>query len=237
MKKARHRKIKTYTVAECNAELGTIRKKYKETKRSFRDEFRMTLQRTQIVLGRVSKSTKLTNAYRSSVLKERKSGRGVSKVAFDLSLEIVSQATGAVGRKARALASKRARVLDYLRELLVPASETAAFIKKEGFENLYNKSVLKKKEAAVQCKGQNEQATETTNTNGRGGKKSHKAKIKPNPITNDQTVAVTVMMSLSDRDKIAESKIETDVTLYGVIVRAGVIKVSSAKLDSEEDEW
>ena len=232
MKKARNRAVATYTIAECNAELGTIRKKFEAVKRGFHHELRMTLQCTQIVLGRICKSAKLTNAYRSSVLKKRKTGRGVAKDAFDLSLEIVCRSTGAVGRKARKLASKRARVLDHLRELGVPVSGTAAFIKKEGFEKLYNKSVLKKKEAAGQRNDQNEQEAGQPTKN---IKKSLKAKTKP--ATNDRTIAVTVMMSLSDRDKIADSEIGSDVALYGTVVRDGVIKILSATFNLEEDEW
>jgi hypothetical protein len=123
MKKARKSKVKTYTIAECNAELGEIRKNYKAVERGLRHELRMSLQRTQRVLRRLRLSEKLKNAYQRSVLDKRNNKCQGKEGAFDLSLEVVVQATGAASRIARQKASKQARVLDYLHELNVPTND------------------------------------------------------------------------------------------------------------------
>jgi hypothetical protein len=101
----------------------------------------------------------------------------------------VAKATGASSRKARKLASKRAGVLEFLRERNVPVKDTAATLKKEGLEKLYSEWCKKKKEREMP------------------------AAASPPPSTPDGKVMLPLWMGHSDHDQLLNQKVGVQLTV------------------------
>jgi hypothetical protein len=225
MRHAKKRKLKpTYTIKTCLAELETIQVDYKKARKGFRDQFRKTMEMTQRMIVRLQKNGKLYARFKRAVLEERsQNGERDSNRKFNLSLEVVVKATGAVSREARKIAWKRARALDYLRDAGVEVAETARAIKvRGGLEKIISEAMRKK----------------------RGGDPNLGAvaqKVVDSVIaraTNDREVSVPVWIKLSDRDEIAEQSIGTRFTLTGLRVGqpGGDLRIAAVKVTSEDDE-
>jgi hypothetical protein len=134
MRKPKKYKLKpSYTIKTCLAEMETIKVNYKKVQKGARDEFRKTMELTQRLIFRFLDNEKLQAKFKRAVLDERKlNGDRHSNSKFNLSLEVVAKATGALSRKARKIASKRAKALDCLRKAGVGPADTARTIKSKG---------------------------------------------------------------------------------------------------------
>ena len=149
-------KMGTYTAKTCLAELEQIRTRYRKVTKGQNEELRSSLQRAQRIIARLHKDSAMLKDFTRLILKRKRENEGARETPFKLSLEVVVAAVG-VGRNARKLASKRARVLDHLREIGTPVSETAVAIKKKGgIEKIYQKLLGNEKKPA----GENESRIE-----------------------------------------------------------------------------
>jgi hypothetical protein len=130
----------TVTIQIFLDELEQSGRKLKKSSNGHRALLRDTLQTAQRSIVRLSKNETLRKEFIRALEKEAKNGR--QKVdPSNWCLEVVAKATGASSRQARKLASKRAGVLEFLRERNVPVKKTATTIKKEGLEKLYSERV------------------------------------------------------------------------------------------------
>jgi hypothetical protein len=148
-----------------------------------------------------------------------------------LSLEVTARATGASTRAARKLASKRAGVLDSLRESGVEAKNTAAVLKKKGIEKLYSEW----------CKKQKERESSPQAKDARPPASPANGRITTLVGHNDKQVVLPVWMKLSDRDQLLEPKCGAMLTVLVSRVREdeGDIQirriVSGNRLDGGSD--
>jgi hypothetical protein len=126
-------------------ELEQSGRKLKKSSKGHRALLRDTLQTAQRIIVKLSKNETLRKQFVRALGKGAKNGRKEAG-PFNWSLEVVAKATGASSRQTRKLASKRAGVLEFLRERNVPVKKTAATIKKEGLEKLYSEWCKKKKQ-------------------------------------------------------------------------------------------
>ena len=225
MRKAKKRKVKpNYTIKSCLAELEAIQVNYKKAHKGFRDQFRKTMEMTQRMIVRLQKNGKLQARFKRAVLEERRqNGEPDSNRKFNLSLEVVAKATGAVSRDARKIAWKRARALDYLRDAGVEVSETARAIKvRGGLEKIISEATRKKREGDPNLGATAQKVIDSVISR----------------ATNDKDISVPVWIKLSDRDEIAEQSIGTRFTLTGLRVGqpGGDLKIAAVKVTSQDDE-
>jgi len=134
-----------YTIEAFLEELEQSGRKLSKSSKGHRALLRDTLETAQRIIVKFLDDETLQKQFMRAVKKEEKKGRKDSG-PFNWSLEVVAKATGASSRKARKLASKRAGVLEFLRERDVPVKDTAATLKKEGLEKLYSEWCKKKRE-------------------------------------------------------------------------------------------
>jgi hypothetical protein len=173
------------------------------------------LETAQRIIVKFLKNEALQKQFVHALKKETKKGRKEAS-SSNWSLEVVAKATGASSREARKLASKRAGVLEFLRERKVPVKKTAATIKKEGLEKLYSEWCKKKKKMA--------------------------AANKP-PSSPDGKVMLTFWVEPSDRDLLLDQKQGAKLTVLvsrvsesdGDFQVKGVMLVDS--LGDEADDW
>lgn len=126
-------------------ELEQSGRKLIKSSKGHRALLRDTLETAQRIIVKFLDNDALLKQFVHAVKKEKKKGRKKSG-PFNWCLEVVAKATGASSRTTRQLASKRAGVLEFLRERNVPVRDTAVTLKKEGLENLYSEWCKKKKE-------------------------------------------------------------------------------------------
>jgi hypothetical protein len=126
-------------------ELEQSGRKLKKSSKGHRAVLRATLQTAQRIIVKFSKNETLRKQFVRALEKEAKNDHKKA-CHSNWSLEVVAKATGASSRQTRKLASKRAGVLEFLRERDVPVKKTAATIKKEGLEKLYAEWCKKKKQ-------------------------------------------------------------------------------------------
>jgi hypothetical protein len=161
-------------------ELEQSGRKLSKSSKGHRALLRDTLETAQRIIGKFLDNETLQKQFVRAVKKEKKKGRKESG-PFNWSLEVVAKATGASSRKARKLASKRAGVLEFLRDRKVPVKDTAATLKKEGLEKLYSEWCKKKKQMPA-------------------------AASQP-PSTPNGKVMLPLWMEHSDRDRLLNQKV------------------------------
>lgn len=110
-------------------ELDLAGRRYKRKHQGHRDQVYASMQTAQRVIAECLKNGDTYTRFLYAVRHKEKNARNRS---FILSLEAMSRAMGAISTPARKLASKRAKVLDYLRKIGVKVEDTAAAVKKEG---------------------------------------------------------------------------------------------------------
>lgn len=170
----------TVTIQTFLDELEQSGRKLKKSSKGHRALLRATLQTAQRIIVKFSKNETLRKQFVRALKKETKKGRKEASPS-NWSLEVVAKATGASSRETRKLASKRAGVLEFLRERNVPVKKTAATIKKEGIEKLYSEWCKKKKQRQMA------------------------AANKP-PSTPDGKVMLALWLEPSDRDQLMDQK-------------------------------
>jgi len=173
----------TATIQTFLDELEQSGRKLKESNKGHRALLRDMLQTAQRIIVRFLENEKLQKQFLRALKKETKKGRRDTSPS-NWSLEVVAKATGASSRETRKLASKRAGVLEFLRERNVPVKKTAATIKKEGIEKLYSEWCKKKKAAAN----------------------------KP-PSTPEGKVMLALWLEPSDRDQLLNQKLGAKLTM------------------------
>jgi hypothetical protein len=229
MRNSKRRKLKPgYTIKTCLTELEAIKDNYKKAQKGFRSQFRNTMEMTQRMIVRLQTNGKLEARFKRAVLDERKkNGERHSNTKFNLSLEVVAKATGAFSREGRKVAWKRARALDYLREIGVEVSDTARAIKdKGGLEKIVAEAIRAK---SIDRRGPVSSASPKPAING-----SIDSRV------NDREVSVPVWMKLSDRDEIAEQSIGSRFILTALRVgqAGGDLKIAGVKMASgDTEDW
>jgi hypothetical protein len=185
-----------YTAKMCIEELKQSGRRYKKSYKGHRLELYQAMQTAQRNIVRFSAKSKLRSGFIRDVRKEREQRGGNASGEFNLSLEAVAMATGgASSRGARQLASKRAKVLDLLRESEVPVNETAKMLKSKGITRLYNDA--KKEKVARPLESESDEDRFTLQELGRSTSSAAR---------NDKDVAFLVRMRLSDRDQVLETE-------------------------------
>jgi len=135
----------TVTIQTFLDELEQSGRNLKKSSKGHRALLRDTLQTAQRIIVKFAKNETLRKQFVRALEKEAKNGRREA-ASSNWSLEVVAKATGASSRQTRKLASKRAGVLEFLRERNVPVKKTAITIRKEGLEKLYSEWCKKKKQ-------------------------------------------------------------------------------------------
>ncbi|MDP3689965.1 hypothetical protein, partial [Bradyrhizobium sp.] len=117
-------------------ELDLAGRRYKKKNQGHRDQVYASMQTAQRVIAECLKNG---DTYTRFLYAARRNQQNARNRSFILSLEAMARAMGAINIPARKLASKRAKVLDYLRKTGVKVDDTAAALKEEGLEGLYAK--------------------------------------------------------------------------------------------------
>jgi hypothetical protein len=218
-----------YTIETFLEELEQSGRRLRKSNKGHRALLSSSLQTAQRVIVKFLDNKTLHSQFVRAVQKGNKKGRKKS-APFNWCLEVVAKATGASSPKGRKLASKRAGVLEYLRNREVPVKDTAATVKKEGLEKLYSEWCNKKKKNRV-----------AEASNGRQQLSPTVAKNKTNH--NDREVILPLRMKLSDRDQLLDQKFGSMLT---VLVRRvsendGNFQVKRVigvdRLGEEADDW
>lgn len=205
------------TIKSFMAELDQSGRKLRKSSTGHRALLRDTLQTAQRIIVKFLDNEALQKQFVRAVKKGEKKG-GKKSEPFHWTLEVVAKAMGASSRNARKLASKRAGVLEYLRERNVPAKDTAATLKKEGLERLYSKWCKEKKEREALAASQS-------------------------PSPPDGKVMLPLWMTPSDRDELLNQKVGVALTVLisRVSEIEGNIQVKRVMvvdgLGEEADEW
>jgi hypothetical protein len=187
----------TRTIDNFLKELEESGRKVKKANNGHRAMLRESLETAQHIIVKLMRNNELQKQFVRAVQKAKKGRK--SSTNFNWSLEVVAKATGASSSKARKLASKRAGVLEYLRDRGVAANDTAATVKKEGVEKLYSAWCKKKKEA----KGDH----------GDGRRHPPKNHPKSEEIRNDKEVILPLWMKSSEREQLLDQKLGAMLTV------------------------
>ena len=187
-------------------ELDLAGRRYKRKHQGHRDQVYASMQTAQRVIAECLKNGDTYTRFLYAVRHKEKNARNRS---FILSLEAMSRAMGAISTPARKLASKRAKVLDYLRKIGVKVEDTAAAVKKEGLEALYAKvrkdSGEPKKKGEAKSRQHDSKIKQTSSSLiGRGA---------PRAGRNDTERLLALWMKQSDRDQLLDSKLNTRFTV------------------------
>jgi hypothetical protein len=208
-----------YTIEAFLEELEQSGRQLSKSSKGHRALLRDTLETAQRIIVKFLDNETLQKQFVRAVKKEEKKGRKDSGPFKNWSLEVVAKATGASSRKARKLASKRAGVLEFLRERAVPVKDTAATLKKEGLEKLYSEWCKKKKERETLA-----------------------AASQP-PSGPDGKVMLPLWMMHSDRDQLLNQKVGAKLTVLvsRVSENEGNFQVKRVMvvdgLSEEADDW
>jgi hypothetical protein len=198
-------------------ELAQSGRKLKKSSKGHRDVLRDTLQTAQRIIAKFLDNESWQKQFVRAVKGEKEESKKSSPSNW--CLEVVAKATGASSRKARKLASKRAAVLELLRERDVPVENTATTLKKEGLERLYSEKCKKKK------------ATRAP------------AASSKRPSTPNQEVSLLLWMKRSNRQQLMDQEVGTKSTILvsrvnesdGDFQVKGVLAVNS--LGETADDW
>jgi hypothetical protein len=184
-------------------ELDLAGRRYKKRLNGHRDQLYASMQTAQHVIVECLKNKALQSEFVRAVRSEKKKG-GKRLLRFNLSLEAMALSTGASDIRTRKIASKRAGVLDLLRERGVTVTDTARTIKKLGIEKLYSEKPKKKSQKELpQREGKAEQTSPSPV--GRGSARSG---------LNDRGTSIIFWMKQSDKDQLLESKVDTMLTVF-----------------------
>jgi len=169
----------------------------KQSKKGHRSLLRSSLQTAQRIIMELLDDRTLQSQFVSAVKNSK--NRRKHSASFNWTLEVVAMATGASSRKARKLASKRAGVLEYLRERGVAVKATAATVKKEGLEKLYSAWCKRKKQNKV---------------DGRDDRQ-HPPKKDPKreKIRNEKEVILPLWIKISEREQLLDQKLGVMLTM------------------------
>jgi len=189
-------------------ELDLAGRRYQKRLKGQRDELYASMETAQRVIAECLKKKSNYLEFVRDVQRKEENQRKRS-VRFNLSLEAMARSTGAIDIKSRKLASKRAKVLDYLRKIGVKVKDTAATVKKEGLENLNAK--------ARKDSGKPKKPTETK-------PRQPDSKVKPTISSpagrdvpragrNDTEAPMVFWMKQSDRAQLRQSKLNTVFTV------------------------
>ena len=228
-------KKSSYTAKTCIAELEQIGVNFKKVTKGYRTELRNTLQRAALVLDRLHKNQTMKKDFRNIVMKERKKNALRNDKHFNLALEVVAKATGAVGRANRQIASKRALIIDYLRDLQTPVKKTAETIKTMGGVGKVYQKRLKEQEKAE--KAEEARKVGEVRTAGKADTYNNERlnQGRDKSRSNDRNILTPILIALSDRDRILETEIGTKVVITGTVISSGSIKATSVILGEDED--
>jgi hypothetical protein len=193
----------THTIRSFLNELDLAGRRYKKRLNGHRDQLYSSMQTAQHVIVECLKNEALQSEFVRAVQGEKKKKGGKRLLRFNLSLEAMALSTGASDTQARKIASKRAGVLDLLRERRVRVRDTAETIKKLGIEKLYSEKPKKKSQKEAR---QREGKAEQTGSSpiGRG---------LPRSGLNDRETYIGFWMKQSDKDQLLESKFDTMLTV------------------------
>jgi hypothetical protein len=203
--KAKSSKL-AHTIKSLINELDLAGRKFKKRFKGYRDQVYASMQTAQRVIGECLKSKSVYSELVRAVQPKRKNARSRS-ARFNLSLEAIARSTGAIDTKSRKLASKRAKVLDYLRKIGVKVEDTATTVKEEGLEDLYAKARKdsgkpKKRTKARQPDSKVKQTSSSPVSQG-----------APRAGHNDTEASMVFWMKESDRDQLWQSKLDTVFTV------------------------
>jgi hypothetical protein len=175
------------TIQSVVNELERSGRKLNKSGKGHRALLRDTLQTAQRIIVKFLDDESWQKQFMRAVKGKKKGNKKSSPSGW--CLEVVAKATGASSRRARQLASKRAAVLELLRERNVPVKDTAATLKKEGLEKLYSERRKRKKAAQASTAA------------------------SKSPSTSDREVALLLRMERSDRQKLLNQEIGTKFTI------------------------
>lgn len=211
-------------------ELDLAARRYQKKGQGFRDQVYASMQTAQHVIAECLKSKSTYSGFVHAVQHKKEQARSRS---FKLSLEAMVWSMAAVG-KARKLASKRAKVLDYLRKTGVKVEDTAATVKKEGLEKLgktARPNSRKPKKGEAKTRQKEGQAKPTT--------PSRPARTSPRAGHNDTRRFLPFWMKQSDRDQLLDSKLNTRFTV--VVLRVseddGDIRIQRIVPGDHLNDW
>ena len=190
------------TVKSLIKELDLAGRRYREKGQGFRDQVYASMQTAQRVIAECLKNQSTYSRFVHAVQRKKDNARSRS-VRLNLSHEAMSRSMGASDVKSRKLASKRAKVLDYLRKIAVKVEDTAATVKEEGLENLSTKaredSGKPRKKGEAKSRQPDGKIKQTFSSPlGRGA---------PRAGNNDTEGSMVFWMKQSDRDQLLRSKL------------------------------
>jgi hypothetical protein len=185
-------------------ELDLAGRKYKKRLNGQRDQLYASMQTAQRAIAECLKNGSSHLQFVRAVRRKEENPRNRS-VRFNLSLEAMARSTGAIDTKSRKLASKRAKVLDYLRKIGVQVKDTAATVKREGLESLYAK--------ARKDSGKPKKTRETKTRQVKQTISSPVGRGLPRAGHNDTEASMIFWMKQSDRDQLLQSNLKTAFTV------------------------
>jgi hypothetical protein len=201
----------------------------KKSSKGHRALLRSSMQTAQRIIVELSSNETLQSQFVHAVKKTAKGRK--NPTTFNWHLEVVAMATGASSGKTRKLASKRAGVLEYLRELGVAVNETAATVEKEGLEKLYSAWCKRKKEAEALADA------------GNGHNEPPQKAPKREKTRNDKDVILPIWMKTSEREQLFDQKLGAMLTVLvsRVSEDEGAFKLKHVmvadSLGESSDDW
>jgi hypothetical protein len=192
----------------------------------------LSMQTAQRVIAECQKSKSIYSEFIRAVQSKEENARSRSR-RFNLSLEAMARSIDAIGPRARKLASKRAKVLDYLRKIGVKVEDTAATVKKDGLEKLNTK--------AKEDSGKSKKATKSRqpDSNVKQTASSPVGRGAPRAGHNDTGALIAFGMKRSDKDQLLESAFGTRFTILvsRVSKHDGDIQVRQIAPGNQLSDW
>jgi len=210
----------TLTIRNLLNELDLASRRYKQGLNGHRDQVYSSMQTAQRVIVECLKNKALHSEFSRAVQGQTEKGKKPS-LRFNLSLEAMSRSMGASNTNARKLASKRAGVLDLLRERGVKVHDTAKTVKKIGLEKLISERPKKKK------------------TKAQGKLERTRPVGHPPRGRNDSEASILVWMKQSERDRLLEAKFGSMLTVVMSRVKEddGDIQVRRIASGDRLNDW
>jgi hypothetical protein len=190
-------------------DLDLAGRKYRQRLQGHHEQVYASMQTAQRAIAECLKSKSVYSEFSRAVQGKEENARSRSR-RFNLSLEAMARSMGAFDAKARKLASKRAKVLDYLRKIGVKVNDTAATVKKDGLEKLRTKASNKPKKP-TKSRQRDSSAKQTLSPRTGPG--------APRAGHNDTETFMSFYMKRSDKDQLLESR-------FGAMLTVVVSRVS-----------
>lgn len=217
------------------AELKIFASQIRRRQKSYREQ----LYRGMAAVARTKIALEKNRDLQSAVLRRIAAVKGESdrRPSNDLTLELMVLATGANSRGSRKLASKRARVVEFLLdEGVAPSSVAEEIRRRKGIEAISRdrfRRASTQSGIALQCSSANPELASSA---------------QPQRRANDSDVLLAVLIAASERDHLLERcPAGAKVKLFGLRVGSGAkdIKIRKAKFvnpagldeDPDIDEW